>query len=61
MYGADVLIFEGILSFHIPEIAKLMDIKVVELTIRDSELTKYLLLDFCRHGFRYSACKEITT
>lgn len=58
MYGADVLIFEGILSFHIPEIAKLMDIKVVEL---DSELTKYLLLDFCRHGFRYSACKEITT
>ena len=27
MYGADILIFEGILSFHIPEISELMDIK----------------------------------
>lgn len=28
MYGADILIFEGILSFHRPEIAVLMDMKV---------------------------------
>jgi uridine kinase len=28
MYGADILIFEGILSFYKPEIAELMDIKV---------------------------------
>ena len=28
MYGADVLIFEGILAFHRPEINKMMDMKV---------------------------------
>lgn len=31
MYGADVLIFEGILSFHRPDIAALMDMKVLFL------------------------------
>lgn len=28
MYGADILIFEGILAFHRPDIANLMDMKV---------------------------------
>ena len=28
MYGADVLIFEGILAFHMPEIVNMLDVKV---------------------------------
>ena len=28
MYGADVLIFEGILAFHMPDIVDMLDIKV---------------------------------
>jgi len=28
MYGADVLIFEGILAFHMPDIVDMLDVKV---------------------------------
>ena len=29
MYGADVLIFEGILAFHMPDIVDMLDVKVI--------------------------------
>jgi len=31
MYGADVLIFEGILAFHMPDIVNMLDVKVSNL------------------------------
>jgi uridine kinase len=53
MYGADILIFEGILSFHKSQIADLMDMKV-NLTI--GEMNRVLLdfLGLCGHRFRYT-------
>lgn len=50
MYGADVLIFEGILSFHIPEIAKLMDIKIFVDTDSDIRLARRLQRDISERG-----------
>jgi uridine kinase len=29
MYGADVLIFEGILAFHVKDIVDMLDVKVL--------------------------------
>lgn len=36
MYGCDVIIFEGILAFHHPEICKLMDLKIFVDTDSDT-------------------------
>ena len=33
MYGADVLIFEGILAFHMPDIVNMLDVKVCSLIL----------------------------
>ncbi|PAV76205.1 hypothetical protein WR25_21345 [Diploscapter pachys] len=45
MYGADVLIFEGILAFHRPEINKMMDMKVFVDTDGDLRLSRRLNRD----------------
>uniref|UniRef100_A0A7E4W6D1 Uridine kinase n=1 Tax=Panagrellus redivivus TaxID=6233 RepID=A0A7E4W6D1_PANRE len=50
MYGADVLIFEGILAFHMPEIVDLMDIKIFVDTDADSRLARRLSRDTGERG-----------
>uniref|UniRef100_A0A0N4Z390 Uridine kinase n=1 Tax=Parastrongyloides trichosuri TaxID=131310 RepID=A0A0N4Z390_PARTI len=45
MYGADVLIFEGILAFHKQEICDLMDMKVFVDTDSDTRLARRLHRD----------------
>ncbi|KAI1711234.1 uracil phosphoribosyltransferase domain-containing protein [Ditylenchus destructor] len=50
MYGADILIFEGILSFHRPEIAVLMDMKVFVDTDSDIRLVRRLERDISQRG-----------
>lgn len=42
MYGANVIIFEGILAFHSPEILKLLDMKVFVDTDADIRLARRL-------------------
>ena len=44
MYGADVLIFEGILAFHDPKIVELMDIKVSSYRSEDGKATDFRFL-----------------
>ncbi|TKR62374.1 hypothetical protein L596_026350 [Steinernema carpocapsae] len=50
MYGADVLIFEGILAFHHPEITSMMDIKVFVDTDSDTRLARRLQRDIEERG-----------
>ncbi len=45
MYGADVLIFEGILSFHKKAITDLMDVKIFVDTDSDTRLARRLHRD----------------
>uniref|UniRef100_A0AC34QT02 Uridine kinase n=1 Tax=Panagrolaimus sp. JU765 TaxID=591449 RepID=A0AC34QT02_9BILA len=45
MYGADVLIFEGILAFYDPKIVDLMDIKIFVDTDADTRLARRLQRD----------------
>jgi uridine kinase len=42
MYGANVIIFEGILTFHSPEILELLDMKVFVDTDADIRLARRL-------------------
>lgn len=42
MYGANVIIFEGILVFHSPEVLKLLDMKVFVDTDSDIRLARRL-------------------
>lgn len=42
MYGANVIIFEGILVFHSPEILKLLDMKIFVDTDPDIRLARRL-------------------
>lgn len=50
MYGADVLIFEGILAFHHPELCDLMDMKVFVDTDPDTRLARRLERDIEERG-----------
>uniref|UniRef100_A0A0K0FFN2 Uridine kinase n=1 Tax=Strongyloides venezuelensis TaxID=75913 RepID=A0A0K0FFN2_STRVS len=50
MYGADVLIFEGILAFHKAELCKLMDMKVFVDTDSDTRLARRLHRDVNERG-----------
>uniref|UniRef100_A0AC34GRW4 Uridine kinase n=1 Tax=Panagrolaimus sp. ES5 TaxID=591445 RepID=A0AC34GRW4_9BILA len=54
MYGADVLIFEGILAFHMNEIVDLMDIKVFVDTDADTRLARRLSRDTGERGRDFS-------
>lgn len=47
MYGADVLIFEGILAFYMQEIVDLMDIKVNKAHNERTHLKLSKFLDLC--------------
>ncbi|KAE9551505.1 hypothetical protein FO519_005299 [Halicephalobus sp. NKZ332] len=50
MYGADVLIFEGILAFYDPKIVDLMDIKIFVDTDADTRLARRLYRDISERG-----------
>ncbi|WKY03978.1 hypothetical protein Q1695_005174 [Nippostrongylus brasiliensis] len=50
MYGADVLIFEGILAFHRPDINAMMDMKVFVDTDGDVRLARRLNRDINERG-----------
>uniref|UniRef100_A0A914IBL7 Uridine kinase n=1 Tax=Globodera rostochiensis TaxID=31243 RepID=A0A914IBL7_GLORO len=50
MYGADIIIFEGILSFHEPVIANLMDLKVFVDTDSETRLERRLVRDVAERG-----------
>lgn len=42
MYGANVIIFEGILTFHSPEVLRLLDMKIFVDTDADIRLARRL-------------------
>ncbi|GMS96189.1 hypothetical protein PENTCL1PPCAC_18364 [Pristionchus entomophagus] len=50
MYGADVLIFEGILAFHREDINEMMDMKVFVDTDADTRLARRLARDISERG-----------
>ncbi|GAB0090431.1 Uridine kinase [Sergentomyia squamirostris] len=50
MYGANVIIFEGILVFHSPEILKMLDMKVFVDTDADVRLARRLKRDISQRG-----------
>ncbi|VDK52919.1 unnamed protein product [Anisakis simplex] len=50
MYGADVLIFEGILAFHTKELVSLMDMKVFVDTDPDTRLARRVQRDIEERG-----------
>lgn len=50
MYGADVLIFEGILAFHDERIKNLMDMKVFVDTDGDLRLARRIVRDVTDRG-----------
>lgn len=50
MYGANVIIFEGILVFHSPEVLKLLDMKVFVDTDADIRLARRLKRDISQRG-----------
>ncbi|XP_063700015.1 uridine-cytidine kinase-like 1 isoform X1 [Culicoides brevitarsis] len=50
MYGANVIIFEGILTFHSPEIVKMLDMKVFVDTDPDIRLARRLKRDITQRG-----------
>lgn len=50
MYGANVIIFEGIFTFYDPEVVKLLDIKVFVDTDADTRLARRLRRDISERG-----------
>nr|CDS21471.1 uridine cytidine kinase 1 1 [Echinococcus granulosus] len=50
LYGANVVIFEGIMAFCFPELTKLMDLKIFVDTDSDERLSRRLLRDLCCRG-----------
>jgi hypothetical protein len=50
MYGANVLIFEGILAFHDKDILDMLDMKVFVDTDSDIRLTRRLTRDISQRG-----------
>uniref|UniRef100_A0A0R3WFK8 uridine/cytidine kinase n=1 Tax=Taenia asiatica TaxID=60517 RepID=A0A0R3WFK8_TAEAS len=50
LYGANVIIFEGIMAFCYPELTKLMDLKIFVDTDSDERLSRRLLRDLCCRG-----------
>uniref|UniRef100_A0A0X3PSZ0 Uridine kinase n=1 Tax=Schistocephalus solidus TaxID=70667 RepID=A0A0X3PSZ0_SCHSO len=50
LYGANVVIFEGVLSFFWPDLTKLMDLKVFVDTDSDERLSRRLLRDTSLRG-----------
>ncbi|VDM33739.1 unnamed protein product [Hydatigera taeniaeformis] len=50
LYGANVVIFEGIMAFCYPELTKLMDLKIFVDTDSDERLSRRLLRDLCCRG-----------
>lgn len=50
MYGANVIIFEGILVFHSPEILDMLDMKVFVDTDADIRLARRLRRDITQRG-----------
>ncbi|XP_068233159.1 uridine-cytidine kinase-like 1 isoform X1 [Palaemon carinicauda] len=50
MYGANVIIFEGILAFYSPEVLKLLDMKVFVDTDSDERLVRRLRRDIADRG-----------
>lgn len=50
MYGANVIIFEGILVFHSPEILELLDMKIFVDTDADVRLARRLKRDISERG-----------
>lgn len=50
MYGANVIIFEGILTFHNPEILKMLDMKIFVDTDSDVRLARRLKRDIQQRG-----------
>ncbi|RZF39578.1 hypothetical protein LSTR_LSTR001099 [Laodelphax striatellus] len=50
MYGANVIIFEGILAFYKAEILKVLDMKVFVDTDADIRLARRLNRDICQRG-----------
>ncbi|XP_076063588.1 uridine-cytidine kinase-like lethal (2) k01209 isoform X3 [Oratosquilla oratoria] len=50
MYGANVIIFEGILAFYSPEVLKLLDMKVFVDTDSDERLVRRLRRDIAERG-----------
>ena len=50
MYGANVIIFEGIMAFVSPELRKLMDLKIFVDTDSDIRLARRLRRDITERG-----------
>ncbi|VDN99594.1 unnamed protein product [Rodentolepis nana] len=50
LYGANVVIFEGIMAFCYPDLAKLLDLKIFVDTDSDERLSRRLLRDICYRG-----------
>ncbi|VUZ54561.1 unnamed protein product [Hymenolepis diminuta] len=50
LYGANVVIFEGIMAFCYPELSKLLDLKIFVDTDSDERLSRRLLRDICIRG-----------
>ncbi|KDR15301.1 hypothetical protein L798_10738, partial [Zootermopsis nevadensis] len=50
MYGANVIIFEGILAFYHAEILKMLDMKIFVDTDADVRLARRLKRDICQRG-----------
>lgn len=50
MYGANVIIFEGILTFYNPEVTKMLDMKIFVDTDADVRLVRRLRRDISQRG-----------
>ncbi len=50
MYGANVIIFEGILAFHSPEVLEMLDMKIFVDTDADIRLARRLKRDISQRG-----------
>lgn len=50
MYGANVIIFEGILTFHHPKVLEMCDMKVFVDTDADVRLARRLRRDITKRG-----------
>ncbi|CAL8135042.1 unnamed protein product [Orchesella dallaii] len=56
MYGANVIIFEGIFTFHNQEVLKLLDVKVFVDTDADTRLARRLRRDISERGRDLDGC-----
>ena len=50
LYGANVIVFEGIMAFVYPELRKLMDLKIFVDTDSDIRLARRLCRDVAERG-----------